>query len=338
VRSVAYLLNFKLRISNDQRDFHFPQILIIYTDNFKDRKEYQNMKILSIGEVLWDMLPSGRKVGGAPANFAFHCMQLGADVRILSCIGNDDLGREVIEFYRSLGLSTELIATDTTAPTGTVGVELSAEGQPKYTIHENVAWDKIEATETAVQFAQNADAVCFGSLAARTEPALQTIQKLVSETNTSALRVLDLNLRDPFVDKKISDSLLGLANVLKLNDEELTRIAAMFEVTGNEVKQHADWFINRYGLNMLILTCGSLGSRIFADGKEHCCESRKVEVVDTVGAGDAFTAVVVVGLLSGLTMETINERANEIAAFVCTQSGATPKIRRAERDMLAGST
>ena len=284
-----------------------------------------NIKILSIGEVLWDMLPSGRKVGGAPANCAFHCMQLGADVRLLSRIGNDDLGRELIEFYRSLGLSTEFIETDPITPTGTVGVELSANGQPKYTIHENVAWDKIEATETVVRFAQSADAICFGSLAARTKTTFQTIQTLVSQTQPSALRVLDLNLRDPFVDHHVIEAMLGLANVLKLNDVELTRIAAMFEVSGNTAALHADWFIKRYDLKMLILTCGSQGSRIFSEGQEYFRESRKVEVVDTVGAGDAFTAVVVVGLLSGWSMETIHERANEIAAFVCTQSGATPK-------------
>ena len=291
------------------------------------------MKIVSIGEVLWDMLPTGRKVGGAPANFAFHAMQLGADVRILSRIGNDELGQEVIEFYHSLGLSTELIETDVTAPTGTVGVELSAEGQPKYTIHENVAWDNIEATESAVRFTQNADAVYFGSLAARTEPALQTIQTLVSQTKPSALRVLDLNLRDPFVDRNVIESLLQFSNVLKLNDEELTRIAAMFDVSGEASSRStalhsrlSSWFIDNYGLKMLILTCGSQGSRIFADGKEHCCESRKINVVDTVGAGDAFTAMVVVGLLSGLPIESIHERASEIAAFVCTQSGATPQL------------
>jgi fructokinase len=285
------------------------------------------MKILSIGETLWDMLPSGRKVGGAPANFAFHCMQLGADVRMLSRVGDDDLGRELIEFYHSLGLSTELIETDTTAPTGTVGVELSADGQPKYTIHENVAWDKLEATDAAIQFAQSVDAIYFGSLAARSAATLQTIQRLVSQTKPSALRVLDLNLRDPFVDRNVIESMLELANVLKLNDEELIRIAAMFEVSGNTTEQHANWFIRRYSLKMLVLTCGSHGSRIFNEGKEHSCASRKVEVVDTVGAGDAFTAVVVVGLLSGWSIETIHERANEIAAFVCTQSGATPKLR-----------
>ena len=284
------------------------------------------MKILSIGEALWDLLPSGRKVGGAPANFAFHCMQLGADVRILSRVGNDDLGRELVEFYRSLGLSTELIETDSIAPTGTVGVDLSADGQPKYTIHENVAWDKIETTDAAVQFAQSVDAIYFGSLAARSETTLRAIQTLVAQTNPSALRVLDLNLRDPFVDRTIIGSLFGLANVLKLNDDELTRIAAMFEVSGNTAEQHVDWFINNYGLQMLILTCGSRGSRIFHDGKEYVCESRKIEVVDTVGAGDAFTAMVVVGLLSGLPIDVVNNQANAIAAFVCTQSGATPKF------------
>ena len=288
------------------------------------------MQILSIGEALWDLLPSGRKVGGAPANFAFHCMQLGADVRLLTRVGNDDLGRELVEFYRSLGLSTEFIETDSTAPTGTVGVELSADGQPKYTIHENVAWDKIKATDTAVQFAQSADAVCFGSLAARSETTLRTIQTLVAQSKPSALRVLDLNLRDPFVDRTVIKTMLGLANILKLNDEELTRIAAMFDVSGNTMKntmkQYADWLIDRYHLKMLVLTCGSQGSQIFHEGKEYFCAGRKVEVVDTVGAGDAFTATVVVGLLSGWSIETINERANEIAAFVCTQSGATPKL------------
>ena len=213
-----------------------------------------------------------------------------------------------------------------TAPTGTVGVELSAEGQPKFTIHENVAWDKIESTDSAVQFAQSADAVYFGSLAARTETTLRTIQTLVAQSKPSALRVLDLNLRDPFVDRTVIKTMLGLANILKLNDEELTRLAAMFEMPGKTAAEHASGFINSYDLNMLILTCGAHGSRIFHEGKEYFCESRKVEVVDTVGAGDAFTAVVVVGLLSGGSMETINNRANEIAAFVCTQSGATPKL------------
>jgi fructokinase len=254
-------------------------------------------------------------------------MQLGADVQMLSRVGNDHLGRELVEFYRSLGLSTDLIETDMSAPTGTVGVELSATGQPQYTIHENVAWDKIDATDAAVRYAKTVDAICFGSLAARNKGTLQAIQKLVSETRPSALRVLDLNLRNPFVDRDVIKTLLGLANVLKLNDEELTRIAEMYEVPGNEVKQYANWFIDNYGLKVFILTCGSQGSRIFAEGKEHFCESRKVEVVDTVGAGDAFTAMVVVGLLSGLPIDTINERANEIASFVCTQSGATPKIR-----------
>jgi fructokinase len=290
----------------------------------------RSMKILSIGEALWDLLPSGRKVGGAPANFAFHCMQLGADARVLSRVGNDDLGRELIEFCRSLGLATEFIEIDQEAPTGTVGVELSAEGQPKYTIYENVAWDKIEATDTVVRFARTVDALCFGSLAARRETTFHTIRKLVSETKPSALRVLDLNLRDPFVDFNVIKSLLGLANVLKLNDDELACVSVMFGVPGDTAEQRAEWFINSYGLKTLILTCGSQGSWIFAEGKKHFCSGNKVNVVDTVGAGDAFTATVVVGLLSGLPMDTINKRANDVAAFVCTQSGATPQIRLSE--------
>ena len=283
------------------------------------------MNILSIGEVLWDLLPAGRKVGGAPANVAFHCMQLGADVRMLSRVGDDDLGRELIEFYRSLGLSTELIETDPTAPTGTVGVEL-IDGQPKYTIHENVAWDRIEATDDAIRFAQTADAVCFGSLAARNEATLRTIRRLVSETPQTALRVLDLNLRDPFVDRNVIESVLGLANILKMNDDELVRISEMFDVPGSAVKQQTEWIIDRYALKMLILTCGSHGSMIFVAGQEFFHPGCKVNIIDTVGAGDAFTATVIVGLLSDWPIDTINERANEIAAFVCTQSGATPVL------------
>ncbi|MDR0326757.1 MAG: carbohydrate kinase [Planctomycetaceae bacterium] len=282
------------------------------------------MKILAIGEALWDMLPSGRKLGGAPANFAFHCTQLGADARVLSRVGNDDLGRELVEFCRSLGLSTEFIETDMEAPTGTVGVELSADGQPKYTIYENVAWDKIEATDAAVRFAQTADAICFGSLAARSETTFQAIQKLVKHTKPSALRVFDLNLRDPFVDRDVIGSLLGIANVLKLNDEELVRTATMFEVAGSTVQEHADWFMSHYGLKMLILTCGSQGSWIFTEEGGYFCHAPTVEVADTVGAGDAFTAAVVVGVLSRLPIEMINRRANEIASFVCSQNGGTP--------------
>jgi len=284
------------------------------------------MKILSIGETLWDLLPTGRKVGGAPANFAFHCMQFGAEVRLLSRVGNDDLGRELLEFYRSLGFSTELIEIDQDAPTGTVRIELSVDGQPKFTIHENVAWDNIIATDTAVRFAQTADAIYFGSLASRNVMTRQAIQKLVSQAGESTLRILDLNFRDPFVDHAVIESLLRLVNVLKLNDEELTRIVSMFGVPGHEVKQYVDWLINTYSLKTLILTCGSQGSRIFVDGEEYVCNSCKVDIVDTVGAGDAFTAMFIVGMLSGWQIDTTNERANEIAAFVCSQSGATPII------------
>ncbi len=290
-----------------------------------------SMKILSIGEVLWDLLPSGRKVGGAPANFAFHCMQLGAEVQLLSRVGDDDLGRELIDFYRSLGLSTELIETDPTNPTGTVGVELKA-GQPKYTIHENVAWDRIEATDAAIQYAKSADAVCFGSLAARTSATRQTIRTLVDVVSPSALRILDLNLRDPFTDRKTVETMLGLANVLKLNDDELRRVSPMFDAAlfnfpeNPSLQEQAEGLIRRYGLKMLILTCGAGGSWIFSEGKKFFHKSRKVDVVDTVGAGDAFTATVAVGLLSGWPLDTINDRANDFAAFVCTQNGATPKI------------
>ncbi len=292
------------------------------------------MYILSIGEVLWDMLPSGPKVGGAPANFAFHCKQLGAEVRLVSRVGDDRLGHELLDFYRNIGIPTELIGVDATAPTGTVDVEILSDGQPKYTIRENVAWDHIEASPAAVQFATTADAVCFGSLASRTPETLASVRTLVEAAPESALRILDLNLRDPFTEKPLVESVLGLANILKLNDDELFRIAAMFGSPGRSLEEHAEWFVRQRNLRWLILTCGSNGSCLFAaDGQKNDSPGRQVAVVDTIGAGDAFTATAVVGLLFGLPLAKINERANDVAAFVCSQSGATPKLPDEFRSM-----
>ncbi|WP_237722563.1 PfkB family carbohydrate kinase, partial [Singulisphaera acidiphila] len=182
-------------------------------------------KILAVGEVLWDLLPTGKQLGGAPANFTFHCRSLGALAGLVTRVGDDDLGRQVLERFRLLSLPTETVQVDPTWPTGTVSVTLAADGQPRFTIHEHVAWDRIGADEAGLALARAADAVCFGSLAQRSEPARRAIRSLVSAARPEALRVFDVNLRPPFIDRDVIAYSLKLADVLKLNDVELPELA-----------------------------------------------------------------------------------------------------------------
>src|SRR3954447_7628845 len=185
-------------------------------------------KIIAVGEVLWDLLPTGKQLGGAPANFSYHCRSLGADARLVTRVGDDDLGREVLEQFRLLGLPTESVQVDPEYPTGTVAVELAPDGQPRFTIREDVAWDRIAADQATLASAAGADAICFGSLAQRSEPSRRAIRALVSATRPGTLRVFDVNLRPPFVDPGVIADSLGLANALKLNDQELPALSTMF--------------------------------------------------------------------------------------------------------------
>ena len=215
-------------------------------------------KILAVGEVLWDLLPTGKQLGGAPANFTYHCRSLGADARLVTRVGDDDLGREVLEQFRLLGLPTEPVQVDPALPTGTVAVALAPDGQPRFTIHEDVAWDRIAADEAALASAAGADAVCFGSLAQRSEPARRAIRTLVSAARPGALRVFDVNLRPPFVDRGVIADSLGLANALKLNDQELPELAAMFGLPAG-VRESMAELARRFGLSLVALTRGAGG-------------------------------------------------------------------------------
>ncbi len=282
-------------------------------------------QILAVGEVLWDLLPGGKQLGGAPANFAYHCRALGADARIVTRIGDDDLGREVLERFRALGLPTDTVEVDPDAPTGTVGVEVDAAGQPRYTIHEGVAWDRIEAGPAAMAHAAEADAVCFGSLAQRAEKSREAIARIVAATRPDALRILDVNLRPPFVDRGVIERSLGLANVLKLNDQELVVLGEMFGVSG-PVEASVEALADRFGLRLVAVTRGSAGSLLFAEGRWSDNPGEAVEVVDAVGAGDAFTAAMTLGVLAGRPLDEINRRADAVAAFVCTRPGGTPAL------------
>jgi fructokinase len=284
----------------------------------------ERFSIVSLGEVLWDLLPAGPQLGGAPANFVCHACALGAEARLVSRVGDDDLGREIIARLDALGLGTDCISVDARHATGTVGVELET-GQPRYVIHENVAWDFIEATPPALAAVRAADAVCFGTLAQRSEPSRSAIRALVSASAPDALRVCDINLRQHFYSHELLAESLALANVLKLNDAELPVLAALFGLTGDTRAQLAA-LAGRFALRLIVLTRGAHGSVLF-DGtnwSEH--SGIAVEVKDTIGAGDSFTAATVLGFLAGWPLDRINAFANEVAAFVCSQSGATPLL------------
>jgi len=282
-------------------------------------------KVLAVGEVLWDLLPDGKQLGGAPSNFAYHCRSLGADARIVTRIGDDDLGREVLERFRGLDLPTDGVEIDPEAPTGTVSVVLDADGQPRYTIHEGVAWDRIEAGPDALVRAAAADAVCFGSLAQRAPASRDAIARIVAAAGPDALRIFDVNLRPPFVDREVVARSLEAADVLKLNDEELVVLAEMFDVSGPP-EGAVEALAGRFGLKVVAVTRGTGGSLLFADGAWSDHPGVRVEVVDTIGAGDAFTAAMTVGLLAGRPLDEINHRANAVAAFVCTRPGGTPAL------------
>lgn len=290
-----------------------------------------DFNVIGVGEVLWDLLLTGPQLGGAPANFAYHARSLGAEAHVITRVGSDDHGREIIRRFREMGLPHSTVQVDETAPTGTATVELSGNGLAHFTIQNNVAWDYLAATAEAVAVAQEADAICFGSLAQRCESSRNAIQQLVAAAPATALRVFDINLRQQFYSRDLIEQSLQLANVLKLNDDELPTLAGMFSLNGsteNQIKQLAQIF----DLQLVALTRGPNGSLLQQKRKGENeprwsdCPSRPVQVVDTVGAGDSFTATLVLGLLRKMDLDEINTLANDVARYVCSQAGATPSL------------
>ena len=283
------------------------------------------LKLVGIGEVLWDLLPGGRQLGGAPANFAYHARALGSEARIISRVGKDANGRDILEQLRKLGVPTDCIELDRDAPTGTVSVEVASDGQPRFTIHENVAWDRLTGEEAGRRAVAEADAVCFGTLAQRSETSRRAIRALLQTASPESLRILDVNLRQQFYSPELIAESLALANVLKVNDTELPRLAEMFGLTGDERSQISQ-LIGRHQFRAVALTRGGHGSLLFADGRWSDHPGTPTTVVDTVGAGDSFTAAMTLGLLAGWELDLVNARANAIAAYVCSFPGATPPL------------
>jgi fructokinase len=275
--------------------------------------------------VLWDLLPSGPQLGGAPANLAGHVAQLGGTAILISRVGRDDRGRKARTGLRDRGVLLESLQEDSNLPTGTVSVELDASGHPRFTIVEQVAWDHLEATPEALAAVRTADAICFGTLAQRSPVSREAIQKLLNATPATTLRLCDINLRDPFHTPEVIESSLHAANALKLNETELP---VLCRILGLPKEPHAaiEALAARFALNPVLLTLGASGSRVWSEGLWVEEPGRRVTVRDTVGAGDSFTAAFIMARLWRWPMAEALKAATGIAAFVCTQSGATPEL------------
>jgi fructokinase len=283
--------------------------------------------IVGLGELLWDLLPSGKQLGGAPANFAYITNLLG-DVGIsASRVGRDSLGDEALQRLAQLGLSAAAVQLDPIHPTGTVKVEIDSSGQPRFDISEPVAWDFLEWTSSWRKLAKEADAVCFGSLAQRSPQSRSTIRKFLQASRPEAIRIFDVNLRQNFYSAPILAESMELATIVKLNHEELPRIMDLFEHENRGERESASRLLSSHDLKLVCVTRASDGSLLISP--DECSEHPgfKVKVADTVGAGDAFTAALVHGYLRGSSLAQINETANGVGAWVASQPGATPAVK-----------
>ena len=282
--------------------------------------------IVGIGEALWDVLPEGKKIGGAPANFAYHVSQFGLESCAVSAVGDDELGKEIRSNFEEKKLQT-LIET-VPYPTGTVQVEIDKLGVPQYDIKENVAWDNIPFTPQIEELAHRTKAICFGSLAHRNEVSRNTIEQFIEAMpkTEDTLIVFDVNLRQSFYSREVLDRSMKRCNVLKINDEELITISRMLGYQGTDLQSKCWILLGRYHLKMLILTCGVNGSYVFTPGSMSFIATPKVKVADTVGAGDSFTGAFVASILKGLSVADAHQKAVNVSAFVCTQRGAMPTL------------
>ena len=280
--------------------------------------------VVGLGEVLWDMLPEGRKIGGAPVNFAYHAGQFGIDTMAVSAIGNDKLGEDTIAEMNGKHLNH--IFPSVPYPTGSVQVSLDEKGVPAYDIKENVAWDNIPFTNEIESVARNCRAVCFGSLAQRNAVSRNTIRKFIESTPSGCIRIFDINLRQNFYTSNVIRDSLELCNILKINDEEIMLVSRMFNYDSSNIENVCRTIMEDFSLEMVILTCGTKGSYIFTKGGVSFMPTPKVNVADTVGAGDSFTGSFCAAILRGLPVAEAHKKAVEVSAYVCTQNGAMPEI------------
>ena len=279
--------------------------------------------VLSIGEILWDVLPTGKRAGGAPVNFSYHAAKNGAEGYAISAVGRDDLGRELEEAVQKAGVDAVLQHND--HPTSTVEVQLT-EGIPQYVFKPDVAWDHLEYTDDLAGLASKADAVCYGTLSMRNSKSRETCLQVLRHTKSHAMRFFDINLRGTFYSKDLIQELLDMATVFKLNDEELVTLRDMFHVPGATDDELCRWFMDQWHLDTIVLTAGSDYSTIYlADGQSSHLPTPEITVADTVGAGDAFSGTFAINRLLGASLTQAHRAAVNTAAFVCTQQGAWPE-------------
>ncbi len=280
--------------------------------------------VIGIGEVLWDVFEDEKHIGGAPLNFVYHTLQLGCDSHIISSVGEDPIGDELFDRLNELGIDASYISRSDKYPTGKVNVSLDSNGVPTYDIQEGVAWDNITMDQSLKAAAQRADAICFGSLAQRGDKSRRTIKTLLDATSECCLKIFDINLRQHFFSEKIVVESLQRSDVLKINSDELQIISKMF---GYSVDQAIKMVMKDFSIRLVACTLGEEGSVLVTENEISQLRPPSIKIVDTVGAGDAFTAALTYGLLSDLPLSEIHRNANELAAFICTCSGAMPKMK-----------
>jgi fructokinase len=299
--------------------------------------------ILGVGELLWDMLPEGPQLGGAPANFTVMAGRLGDHAAILSRIGRDKLGRNAVNILDPLPVDSGHLQVDPAHDTGRVTVTLN-DKQPDYIIHQPAAWDFLELSDEWLQMAERADAICFGSLAQRSLESRQTIQTLAAQTSSTCIRIYDVNLRAPFYSGEIVQESLELATILKMNDAEVPVVLALLglqpaeEPGSPKLRIGAEQLLAEFPtLRMIAITCGPNGSLLVTRDEWHQHPGIPIKVADTIGAGDAFTAAITHYLLRGADLLTLNEAGNRWGAWVASQSGAMPGLSEAVRTRLSAT-
>ena len=281
----------------------------------------KKLKVIAVGEIVWDMLPAGKQLGGAPLNFAFFSKELGAEAYAVSAIGNDVLGDETLAVASATGVNLDYLQRNN-LPTSRVLISLDNEGVPQYEIVENVAWDALECPQMILDLVKDASVMCWGSLAQRSVTSRQSVLAMLSAAPKECVKVFDINIRQHYYSREVIETSLGYADILKLNEDELPLVASILGLSGLE-HDIVSQLIEKYALKYLVYTHGADFSEVFsATGEYSHVPTPKVKVVDTVGAGDSFTAVFVTSILQGLSMAESHARAVEVSAYVCTQNGA----------------
>jgi fructokinase len=290
----------------------------------------QQRTVVGLGELLWDLLPSGKQLGGAPANFAYISSLFGNRGVVASRVGTDSHGDAAVEKLSTLGLEDAFVQRDPSHPTGTVGIEIDDHGQPTFTIFEDVAWDHIEWTPDWEKLAAQADAVCFGSLAQRSPDSRSTILRFLKSTRNDALRIFDVNLRQGYFSREVLIESLALADVVKLNDAELPTVLSTCGLPVRNELENARVLRQEFNLDLVCVTRGVHGSLLVSETENNAHPGYQVTVSDTIGAGDAFTAALAYHFAQGESLATINRIANRVGSWIASVPGAMPRISREE--------